>query len=600
MKEKLENLLSDTLMSLVIPSVDILVTNPKEEGRGDYMTSVALTIFSNRLVSSRKDTKEFVKEKFDGELNKKEHKDSYIGHVAGENIFKNPKEIANKIADEISKNKPEYLEKVEVAGPGFINFYLSRNFFTNSISEINKEGKNFGKNENKKGEKVIVEYTDPNPFKEFHIGHLMSNTIGESISRIVEYSGAETKRACYQGDVGIHVAKTIWAMTKNNLSASDITPEILGKMYSFGSKSYEENEIIKKEIEEINKKIYEKDPKFMVQYETGRKISLEYFEEIYKKLGTKFDFYFLESETGGFGKEVVEEHLEKGVFEKSDGAIVFRGEQHEPSLHTRVFVSSQGLPTYEAKELGLAKKKYEKYPYTTSIVVTGNEINDYFKVLLGAMKIVFPDLAEKTKHISHGMLRLPTGKMSSRTGDVITGESLLSDIGEKVVEKIKESNKAVLSEKLINEIAVGALKYSVLKQATGKDIIFDFDKSLSFEGDSGPYLQYSYARAQSIIEKAKEEGISIGGVAPKEVSEVERMLCRFPEVVIRAQEEYSPQYISTYLIDTARAFNTYYAKTKIVDKEDKNSGYKVALTEAFANVIKNGLYLLGIQAPEKM
>ena len=399
----------------------------------------------------------------------------------------------------------------------------------------------------------------------------------------------------------LHVAKTIWSLQKEGISEVKEV-EQSAQAYARGSKEYESNPEAKKEIEEINKKIYNRsDEKINKLYDSGKKKSLEYFEKIYKKLGTKFDYYFFESETGVLGKEIVEKNI-GDVFEKSEGAIVFRGENFSPSLHTRVFINKEGLPTYEAKELGLAKIKYGIYPYTNSIVITGNEVDDYFKVLLEVMEQVFPDLAEKTKHISHGMLRLPSGKMSSRTGDVITAEYLLELVSKKVVEKIKETNRGSMSEDFVNQVVVSALKYSILKNTIGGDIIFDFDKSISFEGDSGPYLQYSYARAKSILEKAKNENIDLATEPPSDwkTTEVEKMLYRFPEIVLRSAQEFAPHYIPNYLIELARAYNSFYGNTQIIDKNDPTSSYKVALTEAFSIVIKNGLKLLGIEAPEKM
>ena len=563
-QEKIKNLIKDALKNIGMESEEILFEHPLDLEMGDYSTNVAM-VYAKQLKIS-------------------------------------PKDLAEKIVTKISSRQGlAEIEKVEVAGAGFINFYLSRDFFTENVAEILKQKENFGKNDLLKGKKVMVEYTDPNPFKEFHIGHLMPNTIGESISRIIEASGAEVKRACYQGDVGLHVAKTVWAMKKENIKLNDISISVLGKMYAIGTKAYENEAEAKKEIEEINKKIYEKAPEVCEKYYLpGRKISLDYFETIYKRLGTKFDFYFFESETGVLGKDIVEKNVGE-VFEKSDGAIVFRGENFHPSLHTRVFMNKEGLPTYEAKELGLAKIKYSRYPYTNSIVITGNEVNDYFKVLLEAMEQIFPDLAEKTKHISHGMLRLPAGKMSSRMGDVITAESLLNDISEKVIEKVKETNRGDMSDEFINQVAVSALKYSILKQTIGGDIIFDFDKSISFEGDSGPYLQYSYARARSILEKAKAEGIVPSFIdIPEEIFEIEKLIYRFPEIVLHSAEEYEPHHIANYLIELARAFNTFYGNIKIIDKDDITSAYKITLTEAFSIVIKNGLNLLGIQAPERM
>ncbi|HEY4714928.1 MAG TPA: arginine--tRNA ligase, partial [Candidatus Paceibacterota bacterium] len=235
------------------------------------------------------------------------------------------------------------------------------------------------------------------------------------------------------------------------------------------------------------------------------------------------------------------------------------------------------------------------------VVITGNEVNEYFKVLMKAMELIFPDLAKKTVHISHGMMRLPSGKMSSRTGDVITGESLINQVQVLVKEKIKDRNlPAKESSTIATQVAIGAIKYSILKQAPGRDTIFDIEKSISFEGDSGPYLQYSYTRARSILAKAQEEGIKSKDLGVRLPSELERLLYRFPEVVEKAQKEYAPHHVLTYVTNLAQAFNTFYGQEKIVDKDDPASPYKVALTEAFSIVLKNGLYLLGIQAPEKM
>jgi arginyl-tRNA synthetase len=333
-------------------------------------------------------------------------------------------------------------------------------------------------------------------------------------------------------------------------------------------------------------------------------VSLDHFEEIYQKLGTKFDYYFFESETGPLGKQIVHEHV-NGVFEKSDGAVVFRGEKH--GLHTRVFLTSEELPTYEAKDLGLVVMKADTYPSDLYITITASEQTDYFRVVKKALELMYPDLAEKVVHIAHGMMRLSGGKMSSRTGDVVTAETLLNSVIERVNEKMKDTSMPDVNT-VSEHIAVGAIKYSILKQSAGKDIVFDFEKSLSFEGDSGPYLMYSHARARSVLEKARAEGISpdtsgkkpaVSEVKRPAVSEVERLLYRFPEVVERAMKEYEPHYVATFLTELAGSFNSYYAKEKIIDGSPE-APYKLALTDAFAETMKNGLWLLGIEAPEKM
>ena len=566
-REVLRSLVTGALgaLDLDIPA-EILFEHPADLKFGDYSTSIAL--------------------------------------VLGQKHNRNPKELAAELSAQILKKDHEYIDKVEVAGPGFINFYLSQKFFTQSIERVLFEKDCYGSKASN-GKKVIVEYTDPNPFKLFHIGHLMSNTIGESISRLYAFTGSETKRACYQGDVGMHVAKAMWGILamKNDLPGDQASvaekTAFLGKAYAYGATEEKDNEKVTAEIKDLNKKIYDRsDEEINKLYDQGRAWSLEYFDSVYRRLGTEFDFKFFESETGKVGREVVEDGLREGVFEKSDGAVIFKGERYD--LHTRVFLNSDGLPTYEAKELGLAKVKNEAYPYDLSVVVTANEINEYFKVLLKAMSLIFPELSAKTKHIGHGVLRLPTGKMSSRSGDVITAEDVIEKAKENILEKMKETDRQIDNiDETADQIAVGAIKYSILKQDIGKDIIFDFDKSLSFSGDSGPYLQYAYARTQSILEKAKKEGVEAKIDAVDEITNIEKLLYRFPEVVERSAGEYAPHFIATYIYELATSFSSYYVDHQVVSKED-SSPYRVALTSAVGQTLRNGLTLLGIKAPNKM
>ncbi|MDO8561855.1 MAG: arginine--tRNA ligase [bacterium] len=511
-----------------------------------------------------------------------------------------PFALAGKIT--ASLGKIPGVARMEAVKPGFINFYLAPESVNGVLVQAIGGSEDWGKNDSQKNKRVMVEYTDPNPFKEFHIGHLMSNAIGESIARLVEYEGAEVKRANYQGDVGPHVAKAIWGIQKLGVNPHDAGA--LGKAYALGSVEYATSEHMglendgksKKEMDEINTKIYDRSDSAINEiYDAGREASLAHFEEIYKMLGTKFDHYFFESETAPFGKKVVEEHPE--IFEKSDGAIVYKGDEQK-GLHTRVFINSRGLPTYETKELGLAKKKHDAYSYDKSIVITGNEVNDYFRVLLDAMAKVYPDLAAKTVHISHGMMRLVSGKMSSRTGDVITGESLITDLTEAAKARAAES-RADNPEVLAQQVAVAAIKYQVLRQASGRDIIFDRERALSMEGDSGPYLQYAHARASQVVERAKSQGVALKIQGDAEPNDLSRLITRFPEAVEVAAKELEPHLLVNFLIELAGAFNSWYAQVHILDGTNE-APHKVAVTDTVRATLKNGLWLLGIPAPEKM
>ena len=508
---------------------------------------------------------------------------------------KNPRELAEQIVG--ACELPDEVEKLEVAGPGFINIFLSRSFFRSSIHEIVVDKTGWGANKTHAGKRVMVEYTQPNPFKPFHIGHLMSNTIGESISRLYEFAGADVRRANYQGDVGLHVAQALWGLRITGGDPSNI--EDIGRAYVAGCKAYKDEETAKKEIVSFNAMVYENAKEVAEDYAIGRRVSLEHFEELYKILGTKFDFYFFESETTLPGRALVKEGLAMGVFEESDGAIVFKGEQY--GLHTRVFINQQGLPTYEAKDLGLAQLKAEKWDFDITVTTTAVEQQEYFKVMFKALSLLRPDLAPKLHHVSHGMMSLTGEKMSSRKGNVITGESLIHDMLALAKEKVKERNfNEEEKEDIARAVAVAAIKYSVLKQKAGKNIVFNPEHALSFEGDSGPYLQYAHTRAVSILEKAKKEGLSASTVlVPQETTELEKLLYRFPEVVLHALKDHEPHYITTYLTELSSIWNSWYASEKVVDGST-TAPYKLAIVQAFAYTMKNGLWLLGIQAPNRM
>jgi arginyl-tRNA synthetase len=523
-----------------------------------------------------------------------------------------PKVLAEKIVGEITKKLPESISSVSVAGPGFINFKLKDVEFAKEIAALSSSDSSKVTLEGMKptGGEVLIEYTDPNTFKVFHIGHLMSNAIGESLSRLIEASGTKVVRLCYPSDIGLHIAKSLWAMEKHSAEIpSESAPiqertKFLGKMYVEGTQAYEADPIAKDDIDALNKVIYEKkSEKVNAMYEQGRKWSLEHFELLYKRLGTKFDGYIFESEMAPVGLEIVKAFLGK-VFSESEGAIVFKGEDH--GLHTRVFINSHGLPTYEAKDIGLNTTKFKRYPNAEkSIIITASEQNDYFKVIRKALSLIDENVGAKTEHIGHGMLRFASGKMSSRTGKVITSEDLLTDIREMVTEKIKDRGfGAEEADEIADVVAVGAIKYTILRQATGGDVIFDSAASISFEGDSGPYLQYATVRARSVLEKAEKEGIAVESTpkvsADYKAALVEKMITRFGDVLERASKERAPQVVANYLVALAAAFNSYYAGNMIVDKNSPDSPYRVALTKAFVITMTNGLWVLGIKVPKKM
>lgn len=508
---------------------------------------------------------------------------------------RNPMDNAQKIKDQLEKDLPNSIEKVDVAKPGFINFYLSKDYLIENLSLVTDK---YGKGKTSQGKKILIEFAHPNTHKEFHIGHLRNISTGESIARILISQGADLKRVNYQGDVGLHVAKALYGFQKLESELGDESSltldqkaKFLGKAYAFGSKEYEENESAKEEILKINKQIYAKDPQFLDLWEKTRQWSLDYFEDIYKRAGTKFDRLYFESEVYGPGKEIVESHIKDGIFKEDAGAVIFDGEKY--GLHKRVFITGEGNATYEAKEMGLAPLEYEEFPFDEALHVVGPEQAGYFQVVFKAIELVNPEIGKAEKHIPYGFVQLKDGKMSSRMGNVVSGVWLLDEAKKRLKEVYPDMN-----DETLEQVGVGAVKYSMLKFGRTSDISFSFDESISLEGNSGPYIQYTYARIQSILRKAKgASNVQTETLKPEE-QELLRHLTQFPEVVGQAAESYSPNLIANYLFNLSQKFNLFYQKHQVVGSESE--GFRSVLVAGVGQVIKNGLNLLGIETVEKM
>jgi arginyl-tRNA synthetase len=445
---------------------------------------------------------------------------------------------------------------------------------------------------------VLVEYTSPNLFKPLHIGNLVGNIIGESLTRLFEYSGADVKRINYPSDIGLTVAKAVWGLKKTKGDPRDINQ--LGEAYRQGSEAYENDETAKNEIVEINQALYARTNEELNQLrDWGILTSKMQLDKICERLGTVFNKAIFESDAAPKGIEIVKENLGR-VFKESDGAVVYEGEK--VGLHTRVFLNSKGLPTYEAKDLGNFSIKQIVYPdWNTSIIVTGNEQTEYFKVLYAAIRDIFPETKTKSlEHIPTGFLTLTTGKMSSRKGNVLTGESLLEEMEEAARDKAAETRTDNLDE-LTELVAVAALKYQILRSSVGSNMVFDKEKALSFEGDSGPYLQYTYARIQSVLEKAAAAGVfPKTELPPPTAYAVEKLLAQFPQVIATSLAERAPHKVTTYLTELAGEFNSFYAHEKIADVNDEFAPYKTAVAKAVGITLEKGLWVLGIKAPERM
>lgn len=497
-------------------------------------------------------------------------------------LGKNPREVAETLAVKLRETLTGQISKVDIAGPGFINLTLN--------DKTQLEGLKAKPVQTYAGQEVLVEFGDPNPFKAMHIGHLYSYIVGDAISSLLEVAGANVKRLSYHGDVGLHVAKAIWAMQKDGYNSNTIVEPIknnIGMFYEKGAKAYDEDKEAKEQIDGINGQIYENDPAIRGLYNEGKERSFANFDQTLKELGIKNDKRYLESKSAPAGTEMVKQNTGK-VFKESDGAVIYEGEK--AGLHTRVFITGKGLPTYETKDLGLTTLKDKDYPDAKlSVIITAHEQAEYFKVMLAALGEINPAVAKKTKHMSHGFVSLSSGKMSSRTGDVYSAANLLEDV-KKVADKLFPDTA--------HDIQMGAIKYAFTKHRLGGDLAYDINESVSLEGNSGPYLQYAHARARSILRKAGKDG----ELEDAELEADERLLVRklteYSEVTDRAVQELMPHHICTYLYELAQEFNRFYEHNRVID--DPRETLRLGLVQSYAETLQFGLQTLGMVAPDKM
>lgn len=531
---------------------EVVLKHPKNPALGDYMTNIAL--------------------------------------VLSKKLKDNPNALAMDLVKKLQAEKIEEIERIEAVG-GFINFHLSEKYLLTLLDKQIEAQTPY------KGKKVLVEFAHPNTHKEFHIGHLRNITLGESIARLLESAGATVRRVNYQGDVGLHVAKALYGIQKSEIKVDEIgrkslseRAQLLGKAYAFGSKAYEEDETAEEEIIKINKQIYAKDARILKLWEKTRKWSLDYFDSIYKRVYTKFNRFYFESEVYESGKKIVLSHLSDGIFEKSDGAIIFDAERY--GFHKRVFITAEENPTYEAKEMGLGELQYKEFKFDEALHVVGPEQSGYFEVVFKALELINRQLRGKEKHLQYGFVQLKEGKMSSRLGKVIPGEWLLDEAKKRIK---KDFDK--MDEETLEKVAVGAVKYSMLKFGRQSDMQFSFEESISLQGDSGPYIQYTYTRTQSVLANIDNKllSTSTGSVLEKEDIKVLREINKYSEVLKEAVFTYSPNIICSYLFDLAQKFNLLYQKRRIIGNNSR-----LGITKQTGDIIKQSLTVLGIEAPKHM
>jgi arginyl-tRNA synthetase len=443
---------------------------------------------------------------------------------------------------------------------------------------------------------VVIETNNPNPFKAMHIGHAFNAILGDTIANLLEASGAHTYRVSYHGDVGLHVGKSMYSLLKfvdGEPRKLDEVPvnernQFMSKMYSQGSRAYTEDEQAKQEIEDLTRQSFSReDPTYAAVYETCLGWSFEQIDEHVRRLGNvPIERRFLESDAELRGVKIVKDNV-PGVFQESDGALVFEGSKH--GAFDNVFVSARGTGLYASRDLGLMQLKNEQYHPDKSYIVTADEQRDYFKGVIAAAELCMPELRDVTVNISTGMVKLASGKMSSRTGDVIEIDWLF----DQVAQAISARGGAVS-----DELVAGVLRYQFLSVRIGGDVVFDINEAVSVTGNSGPYLQYAHARARSILQKSGSVSGDILGDLETDERSLLRKMGEYSELVDKATQELMPHYICTYLYELAQTFNRFYEHNRVID--DPRQALRLGLVRHYADTLKSGLALLGIHAPDSM
>jgi arginyl-tRNA synthetase len=527
---------------------------------------------------------------------------------------KNPIQIADSLEDKLPKI--EGIKEFKAQGP-YLNFVLDKNYIvTETLSAVFKEKDRYGQNQDFKGKRIMIEFAHPNPFKAFHIGHLRNIILGESLVRIFEFSSAQVIRTNYQGDVGMHIAKCLWAFRKidENDYPENINDKVslLADSYSKGASAFETDDKAKKEIEEINKDIYEqKDKDVKKLWDLGKKWSLDKFSQIYKRLDSHFDRQYMESEVKNEAVHYIEEALGKDILIRSEGAVIFPGEKY--GLETRVFLNSQGLPTYDGKELGLAYREFTDFGKIDLCIhnVAVEQIS-FFKVNFKVQEFLDPQRFKgKQKHNAYEFVGLKKGKMSSRLGKVVLAETVIDLAKDKIREVVKNRGKNEDInldikhdlEEISEKLAISSIKYAFLKINPFKYFAFDVEESVSFSGNSGPYINYTYARINSILNKAKPGKLTKSIYKYLNFNEEEDIiihLSKFSQVVINSRIEYNPSELVKYLFELSKMFNDYYHKVPIIKAGEKERKARLKLLQAVSQVLENGTYLLGFELVKDM
>ena len=532
-----------------------------------------------------------------------------IAMIIGKRVRKNPMEIAENLKSQISNLKSGLFEKIEIARPGFINFFLLEPVFINELKKILREKDNYGSSKTGRGKTVVIDYSSPNIAKPFGIGHLRSTIIGQAIYNIYQFLSWKCIGDNHLGDWGTQFGKMIVAIRKwvKKEDIKDLSIADLEKLYVSFHKEMESHPEMEEEGRAWFKKLEENDKEARKIWQACVDISLKEFDRIYKLLGIKIDYTLGESFYQGKMKPIIKEAVEKKIAIESKRALIIK--YPKDKLPPAMILKSDGATTYLTRDLATIKHRLKTWKPNLIVYEVGAEQTLHFKQLFRAVEYLGWVKKEKLFHVAHGLYRTRAGKFSTRKGEIIHLEGVLKEAIErakKIIEK-SETGKILLEkekEEIAKAVGIGAVKYNDLSQHYSKDIIFDWDKILNLKGNSSPYLQYTFARCMSIINKAEPEidFKRAKNINPNsEEKDILRTIYKFPEVVQESAEEFSPNLICNFAFDLAQKYNLFYQLHPVIKAETKElKSFRLFLTTAVAQVLKNSLAILGISAPEKM
>lgn len=501
-------------------------------------------------------------------------------------LGKKPRDIAETIAGKLREN--ENIADVAVAGPGFINIRLSDTAVLQSLYDK--------PHTHRAGQVAVIETNCPNPFKAMHIGHALNSTLADTMANLLAVSGAAVHRVSYHGDVGTHVGKSMWAILReidrDPVKLDEIPPEkrneFMSRMYVEGSKAAKESPAARAEIDELAKQSFIlDDPIYKQVYETCKQWSYDEIDANVARLGNvPIERRYAESETEELGKALIIEKTPE-VFKKSDGAYIFEGSKY--GSFDNIFIGSHGNGLYGAHDMGLIQLKHQNFPnLDLSVTVNGEEQAAYFRGVIAASELAIPELKGKLFNYATGLVKLSTGKMSSRTGEVVTIEWLFNEFAKAIAAHGGDASE---------EIVAGALRYQFLKVKIGSDVVFDINEAVSLTGNTGSYLQYAHARARRILEKSAQTPV-FPQVMYDEDRTLIRKLSEYRETVEQAAQGLEPHHICAYLFELAQEFNRYYEHHQVIGSDKE--AHRIAIVALYADILKAGLAILGISAPDEM